>query len=68
MYPSLDRIGYPIAKMRLFLSIFAAFFFGFWLNSASVNLKWFTVVRGFYLLMGIVEGVLVGWLEARTSF
>jgi len=65
MYPSLGCIGYPIAKMRLFLSIFASFFFGYMLYSASVNLKWFTVVRGFYLLMGIVEGVLVGWLEAR---
>jgi len=65
MYPSLGRIGYPIAKMRLFFSIFAAVFFGFLLYSASVNLKWFTVIRGFYLLTGIAEGVLIGWFEAR---
>jgi len=65
MYPSLGRIGYPIAKMRLIFSIFAAVFFSFLLYSASVNFKWFTVIRGFYLLMGIAEGVLVGWLEAR---
>jgi len=51
--------------MRLFLSIFAAVFFGFLLYSASVNLKWLTVIRGFYLLMGIAEGVLIGWLEAQ---
>jgi hypothetical protein len=65
MYPSLGRIGYPITKMRLFSSILAAVFFGFLLYSASVNLKWFTVIRGFYILTGIVEGVLIGWLEAR---
>lgn len=65
MYPSLGRIGYPVAKMSLFRSIITAVFFGFLLYSASVNLKWFTVIRGFYLLLGIVEGVLIGRFEAQ---
>jgi hypothetical protein len=47
------------------MSIIAAVFFGFLLYSASVNLKWFTIIRGFYLLLGIVEGLLIGGLEAR---
>lgn len=65
MYPSPGRVGYPVAKIRLYISIIAAGFFGFLLYSASVNLKWFTIVRGFYLLLGIVESVLIGELEAR---
>jgi hypothetical protein len=65
MYPSLSRVGYPVAKIRLFMSIIAAVFFGFLLYSASVNLKWFTIIRGFYLLLGIFEGLLIGGLEAR---
>jgi len=65
MYYSLSRVGYPVAKIRLFMSIIAAVFFGFLLYSASVNLKWFTILRGFYLLLGIVEGLLIGELEAR---
>jgi len=65
MYPSLGRVGYPVAKIRLFMSVITAVFFGFLLFSASVNLKWFTINRGFYLLLGIVEGLLIGELEAR---
>lgn len=65
MYSSLGHIGYPVAKMRLLISIIAGVFFGFLLYSASVNLKWFTIIRGFYLLLGIVEGMLIGELEAR---
>ena len=65
MYPSLGRVGYPVAKIRLFMSIIAAVFFGFLLYSASVNLKWFTIIRGFYLLLGVVEGLLIGGFEAR---
>lgn len=65
MYSSQGRVGYPVAKMRLLMSIIAAVFFGFLLYSASVNLKWFTIIRGFYLLLGIFEGLLIGWLEAR---
>ena len=61
----MGHVGYPVAKTRLFMSIIAAGFFGFLLYSASVNLKWFTIIRGFYLLLGIVEGVLIGELEAR---
>lgn len=66
MYPSLDRVGYPITKIRLFISIIAAVFFSFLLYSVSVNLKWFTVIRGFYLLLGIVDGLLIGELEVRV--
>lgn len=65
MYSSLGHIGYPVAKMRLLISIIAGVFFGFLLYSASVNLEWFTIIRGFYLLLGIVEGMLIGELEAR---
>ncbi|MEM2146874.1 MAG: hypothetical protein QW279_16035 [Candidatus Jordarchaeaceae archaeon] len=65
MYPSLGHVGYPVAKIRLFMSIISAAFFGFLLYSASVNLRWFTIFRGFFLLSGIIEGVLIGELEAR---
>ncbi len=65
MCPSLSRIGYPVAKIRIFMSIIAAIFFGFLVYSVSINFKWLTIIRGFYLLLGIVEGVLVGELEAR---
>lgn len=65
MYPSLGHVGYPIAKIRLYMSIISAAFFGFLLYSASINLRWFTIFRGFLLLLGIVEGVLFGELEAR---
>ena len=65
MYPSLGRAGYSVVKIRLFMSVIAAVFFGFLLFLASVNLKWFTITRGFYLLLGIVEGLLIGELEAR---
>jgi len=47
------------------MSIVAAVFFGFLLYSTSVSLKWFTIIRGFYLFLGIVEGLLIGELEAR---
>ena len=65
MYSSLGRIGYPVSKMRLVSSVTSAVFFSILLYLASVNLKWLTVIRGLYLLLGIVEGVLVGWVEAK---
>lgn len=51
--------------MRLVSSITTAVFFSILLYVASVDLKWFTLICGFYLLVGIAEGVLIGLLEAR---
>jgi hypothetical protein len=65
MYSSIGRIGYPVSKMRLVSSVTSAVFFSILLYLASVNLKWLTVIRGLYLVLGIVEGVLVGWVEAK---
>lgn len=65
MYSLMGRIGYSVAKMRLVSSIITTVFFSILLYVASVNLKWFTLIGGFYLLLGIVEGVLIGQLEAR---
>jgi len=61
----LYRLGYPVTKMRLLWSIIASIFFSFLLYSASANLGWFTPARAFYLLLGVVEGILVGYLEAK---
>jgi hypothetical protein len=58
-------MGYPVAKVRLFISIPAGVFFGFLLYGASVNLQWFSVIRGLYLVLGVIEGLLIGALEAR---
>jgi len=58
-------MGYPVAKARLYMSIPAGVFFGFLLYGASVNLQWFSVIRGFYLVLGVIEGLLIGALEAR---
>jgi hypothetical protein len=65
MFPSAGRVGYPVAKTRLFMSIIAGVFFGFLLFMASVYLKWFTAIRGFYLVLGVVEGLVIGRLQAR---
>jgi hypothetical protein len=59
-------MGYPVAKIRLFMSVIAGVFFGFLLYGASVNLKWFTALRGIYLVLGVAEGLMIGWLQART--
>jgi hypothetical protein len=66
MYPSTGRVGYPVAKTRLFMSIPAGVFFGFLLFGASVYLKWFTVIRGFYPVLGVIEGLLIGRFEVQT--
>jgi hypothetical protein len=60
------RLGYPVAKMRLYWSVITTAFFLFLLYSASVRFGWFTLIRGFYLSLGIVEGLLIGWFEAKV--
>lgn len=47
------------------MSVVAAVFFGFLLYQASVVLKWFTIIRGFYFLLGVIDGLLIGKLEVR---
>jgi len=41
-------------------------FFGFLLFEASMNLQWFTMVRCLYLILGIFNGFLIGFVEVRT--
>lgn len=38
MYPSIGRVGYPVAKTRLLVSIIAGVFFGFLLFGVSIYL------------------------------
>ena len=54
------------ARSRIVLSAIAGGFFGFLLFEASVNLHWFTLARCLYLLWGVVNGFLIGFVEVRT--
>ena len=67
MYPSTGYGGRPVfGRFRIALSVVAGVFFGFLLLEASVNLHWFTVVRCLYLILGIFNGFLIGYVEVRT--
>jgi hypothetical protein len=67
MYPSTGYGGRPVfGRFRIALSVVAGVFFGFLLFEASVNLHWFTVVRCLYLILGIFNGFLIGYVEVRT--
>ena len=67
MYHSTDYRGVPVgAKTRIVMSVIAGVFFGFLLFEVSVNLKWFTIIRGLYLMLGIANGILLGFIETRT--
>ena len=67
MYPSTDYGGRPVfGRFRIALSVVAGVFFGFLLFEASVDLQWFTIVRCLYLVLGIVAGFLIGFVEVQT--
>ena len=67
MYPSTGYGGRPVfGRFRIALSVVAGVFFGFLLFEASVNLHWFNVVRCLYLILGIFNGFLIGYVEVRT--
>jgi hypothetical protein len=67
MYPSTGYGGRPVfGKFRIALSVVAGVFFGFLLFEASVNLQWFNIVRFLYLILGIFNGFLIGFVEVRT--
>ena len=67
MYPSTGYGGRPVfGRFRIALSVVAGIFFGFLLFEASVNLQWFTAIRCLYLILGIVNGFLIGFVEVRT--
>ncbi len=61
-----QRIGYPLGKFRLGLTIIVAFTFGFLLFYFSVNTLLFTAIRQIYLIYGIIVGFLFGLFEAQT--
>jgi hypothetical protein len=65
MYSPPSRMGYPLGRFRLIGSIVPAVGFGFMLFQASITLNLFTPVRQLYLVLGIVEGMLLGTVEAR---
>jgi hypothetical protein len=66
MYPS-TGFGRPVfARLRIAMSVVAGVFFGFLLFEASVNLQWLTIVRCLYLVLGIANGFLIGFVEVRT--
>ncbi len=65
-YRSLKAARYPLARTRLYYSIFTGAVFAILLYLASVGLGWFTLIRGFFLPLGAVEGLLVGLYEARV--
>jgi hypothetical protein len=60
------QVSIPLSQIRLTFSVFTAFSFGFLLYIASVNLKWLTLSRALLILVGVLFGLLLGWLEART--
>lgn len=67
MYPSTGYGGRPVfARLRMGMSVIAGAFFGFLLFETSVYLKWFTAIRCLYLLLGVVNGLLIGFVEVRT--
>jgi hypothetical protein len=67
MYPSTGYGGRPVfGRFRIALSVVAGVFFGFLLFEASVYLQWFTMVRCLYLILGIFNGFLIGFVEVRT--
>jgi hypothetical protein len=67
MYPSTGYGGRPVfGRFRIALSVLAGVFFGFLLFEASVYLQWFTMVRCLYLILGIFNGFLIGFVEVRT--
>jgi hypothetical protein len=51
--------------MRLFSSIFVAFFSGFFIFLGSTNYGLFTLTRQIYFVFGVVAGLLFGVLETR---
>jgi hypothetical protein len=66
MYPS-TVYGRPVfARLRIALSVVAGVFFGFLLFEASVILQWFNIARCLYLVLGIANGFLIGFVEVRT--
>lgn len=66
MYPSTGYSRPVFARLRIAMSVIVGVFFGFLLFEASVYLQWFTVVRCLYLVLGIVNGFLIGFVEVRT--
>ena len=67
MYPSTGYGGRPVfGRFRIALSVLAGVFFGVLLFEASVYLQWFTMVRCLYLILGIFNGFLIGFVEVRT--
>jgi len=67
MHHSTDYGGIPAgAKTRIVMSVIAGVFFGFLLFEVSVNLNWFTIIRALYLMLGIGNGLLLGFIETRT--
>jgi hypothetical protein len=65
VYGPPSRLGYPIGKIRLYMSIPPAVGFGFLIFQASTALNLFTPIRQLYLLLGVTVGLLMGTLEAR---
>ena len=66
MYGPPSGLGYPMGKMRLYISIIPAVGFGYFIFAASTTLGWFTPIRQLYLFLGIAVGLLIGTYEARV--
>ncbi len=67
MQSSIGYGGIPVgAKARMIMSVISGVFFGFLLVMASVNFKWFTLIRGLYLILGIANGIILGLVEAQS--
>jgi hypothetical protein len=62
----LGQVSMPVSQVRLASAVITAVSFGFLIYLASVNFDWLTMNRGFLMLTGMVIGLLLGWIEART--
>lgn len=65
MYGPPNKLGYPMGKIRLYMSIIPTVGFGYFIFAASTTLGWFTLVRQLYLILGITIGLVMGMFEAR---
>jgi len=65
VYGPPSRLGHPVGKIRIYMSIFPAVVFSYFIFGASTTLNLFTPIRQLYLILGITIGLLIGAYEAQ---
>lgn len=60
------RWGYPVVSIRLYFGLFIVFpFFLLLAVMAHIRFGWFTPLRQCYLLLGILAGIVGGYIEVH---